>query len=71
MRTSLPHGIPSQKLENEDFITMDFGCIVEGYRSDMTRTVALGKATPEQGKSTALFWRLRKLVVTQLCRALL
>jgi Xaa-Pro aminopeptidase len=49
VRTSLPHGIPSQKkLENEDFITMDFGCIVEGYRSDMTRTVALGKATPEQ-----------------------
>ena len=39
---SLPHGVPSdKKVENGEFITMDFGCIYNGYCSDMTRTVAL------------------------------
>ena len=48
-RTSLPHGTPSQKkLERGDFVTMDFGCVVDGYCSDMTRTVALGSVTDEQ-----------------------
>lgn len=49
VRTSLPHGTPSQKvLEKGDFITMDFGCAIDGYRSDMTRTVALGSVSAEQ-----------------------
>ena len=46
--TSLPHGKPTQKkVENGDFITMDFGCVYGGYCSDMTRTVAVGYATEE------------------------
>lgn len=46
--TSMPHGVPGErKLENGDFITMDFGTVVGGYHSDMTRTVALGFATDE------------------------
>ncbi len=49
VRTSLPHGEPSQKvLERGDFVTMDFGCKVDGYCSDMTRTVALGSVTDKQ-----------------------
>lgn len=47
--SSLPHGVPSEKLiESGDFITMDFGAVYNGYHSDMTRTVAVGKVTPEQ-----------------------
>ncbi len=43
--SSLPHGVPTDKpIENGDFITMDFGAIINGYRSDMTRTVVLGAA---------------------------
>lgn len=46
--TSMPHGVPGdRKLQNGDFITMDFGVIYRGYCSDMTRTVALGYATDE------------------------
>lgn len=42
--SSLPHGVPrDQKLE-KGFLTMDFGAKAEGYCSDMTRTVVLGKA---------------------------
>lgn len=48
---SLPHGVPSdKKVENGEFITMDFGCIYNGYCSDMTRTIALGEPTEEMRK---------------------
>lgn len=47
--TSLPHGRPSGKLiEKGDFVTMDFGCVFEGYCSDITRTVVVGRASDEQ-----------------------
>ncbi len=49
--SSLPHGVPSdKKIEKGDFITMDFGAVVNGYHSDMTRTVAVGFASDEQKK---------------------
>lgn len=45
-RTSLPHGRPTDKKpESGDLITMDFGANVEGYLSDLTRTVVLGRCS--------------------------
>ena len=39
-----PHGIPgSNKVENNALLLFDLGCMVNGYASDMTRTVAVGK----------------------------
>lgn len=47
--TSLPHGVPTdKKIQNGDFITMDFGAVINGYHSDMTRTVAVGSVTKKQ-----------------------
>ena len=47
--SSLPHGVPTdKKIEVGDFITMDFGAVVGGYRSDMTRTVAVGCVSEQQ-----------------------
>lgn len=47
--SSMPHaGITDRRLHNGDFVTMDFGCVYEGYCSDMTRTVAVGFVTDEQ-----------------------
>ena len=47
-KTSRPHGVPGhKKIEHGDFVTMDFGCKVDGYCSDMTRTVAMGSVTDE------------------------
>ncbi|MBQ9945081.1 MAG: aminopeptidase P family protein [Clostridia bacterium] len=44
--SSMPHGVPGEyKVQNGDFITMDFGATVDGYHSDMTRTVCLGEPT--------------------------
>lgn len=49
VNSSMPHGVPTdKKIENGDFITMDFGAVVDGYHSDMTRTVAVGYVTDEQ-----------------------
>ena len=46
--SSMPHGVPTDKrVENGDFITLDFGAVINGYCSDMTRTVAVGFATDE------------------------
>jgi Xaa-Pro aminopeptidase len=48
-RTSLLHGIPSSKaIEYGDLVLMDYGCQYNGYLSDMTRTVVVGKATAKQ-----------------------
>lgn len=42
-KTSMPHGVPdNNKIKAGDFITFDIGATVDGYHSDMTRTVALG-----------------------------
>jgi len=50
-RSALPHGIASnRKIKKGDFVTLDFGCVYEGYPSDMTRTVVVGKASAEQKK---------------------
>lgn len=46
--TSMPHGVPGDEpIKEGDFVTMDFGCVKNGYCSDMTRTVAVGYATEE------------------------
>lgn len=48
-RSSLPHGKASEKvIEKGDFVTLDFGCKVNGYCSDMTRTIVMGKVSDRQ-----------------------
>ncbi|MCK9216720.1 MAG: Xaa-Pro peptidase family protein [Firmicutes bacterium] len=48
-RSSLPHGIATDKvIENGDLVTLDFGCVYNGYCSDMTRTIVVGKADNRQ-----------------------
>jgi len=55
VRSALPHGKASAKLlENGDLVTIDFGCTVSGYVSDITRTVIIGKAKPEAKKIYAI-----------------
>lgn len=46
---SMCHAVPSEyKVQKGDFITMDTGALLDGYHSDMTRTVALGQVSEEQ-----------------------
>lgn len=46
-RGAMPHGQATDKpLQNGEFLTMDFGCMYQGYHADITRTVYIG--TPDQ-----------------------
>jgi Xaa-Pro aminopeptidase len=48
-RAALPHARSSHRtIESGDFLLLDFGAEVEGYCADLTRTVVVGKASPEQ-----------------------
>ncbi len=48
-RSALPHGrATKQKLPRNGFVTLDFGVILKGYCSDMTRTVYLGKPSAKE-----------------------
>ena len=48
-RSALPHGVAtSARLPRRGFVTLDFGVVLDGYCSDMTRTVHLGRPSPEE-----------------------
>jgi Xaa-Pro aminopeptidase len=48
-RSALPHGVASDKvIEKGDLVTLDFGAYYQGYASDITRTVMMGKPTEKQ-----------------------
>lgn len=45
-RGALPHGAPTEKkLEYGDLVVLDYGCVFNGYCSDITRTFAVGKVS--------------------------
>lgn len=48
-RSAMPHGKPSDKvLKPGELVTIDWGCTINGYHADITRTFALAGATAEQ-----------------------
>ncbi len=72
--SSLPHGVPENRKLEKGFFTMDFGARLDGYCSDMTRTVVLGKADSEMKKlyNTVLRAQLAGIEMIKLgesCRA--
>jgi len=48
-RSALPHGRASDKpIAAGDFVTFDWGAVVQGYHSDCTRTLVVGHASEQQ-----------------------
>jgi len=74
-RSALPHGIASgKKVQKGDFVTFDFGATVNGYVSDMTRTVVVGKASSRQKMIYGIVWRaqtagVKKVKAGRNCKA--
>lgn len=56
--TALPHGSATpQTIRDGTIVMIDDGCVVEGYRSDITRTFVMGRATD---KMKAVFSLVRR-----------
>ena len=63
-KSSLPHGVPGNVVLTENaFLTMDFGARYNGYCSDMTRTVVLGKADEEMRKIYDIVLQAQKAAI--------
>lgn len=63
-RSALPHGRASERvIEAGDFVTMDYGASVDGYCSDITRTVVVGAATTDQVKVYSTVKRAMEMAI--------
>ncbi len=62
---AMPHHRPgSDTIPRDKFIVMDFGCVADGYCSDMTRTVALGTPSPEMQEVYRLVFKAQRAAAT-------
>ncbi len=62
--SAIPHHRPTARvLGKDEFLKLDFGALVEGYHSDMTRTVVLGTAQPWQRELYALVARAQQAAI--------
>ena len=65
-RGALPHALPTDKwLEPGELVVLDFGCFVDGYASDMTRTIALGEPGEEARKVYHIVLEAQKQAIAQ------
>ncbi len=66
-RGAMPHGVASDKIiENGDLLTLDFGCVLDGYCSDMTRTVAVGRVSDWQKEIYDVVLTAQKAALSEL-----
>lgn len=64
--SSKPHAVPTErKIQEKDIITIDMGCKVNGYCSDMTRTFFVGEPTQEMKRVYDLVLNNQKFALEQ------
>ncbi len=69
--SSLPHGVPSDVKLRRGFLTMDFGARSDGYCSDMTRTVCIGRADEEMKKVYNTVLSAQEYALENICEGML
>ncbi len=63
-RSALVHGKPSDKaIEKGDFVTIDYGAVVNGYASDITRTFIMGKPSKKQREIYETVYRAQAVAI--------
>ena len=65
--SALPHGTPRNVKLKKGFLTMDYGAKLDGYCSDMTRTVVIGKADTEIKKLYNTVLKAQLSAIEYLC----
>jgi Xaa-Pro aminopeptidase len=67
-RSALPHGrATANPLPRRGFLTLDFGVILKGYCSDMTRTIFLGKPRTEEREVYQAVFQAQEAAVAAVC----
>lgn len=68
VRGSLPHGVASDKIiARGELVTMDFGAVWEGYCSDITRTICVGRADTRQREFYAAVLAAQQRALAAIC----
>ncbi|HBL40278.1 MAG TPA: aminopeptidase P family protein [Ruminococcaceae bacterium] len=68
VNTSKPHGVPTdKKIKFGEFVTMDFGAVVNGYHSDMTRTVAVGEVDDTMAEVYSIVLEAQEAAIRTVC----
>ena len=63
-RGAMPHGTASNKTIKEgEFVTLDYGCVYNGYCSDITRSFMVGEASKEMKKIYNIVKKAQMLAV--------
>ncbi len=65
--SALPHGKPRNVTLEKGFLTMDYGCVLDGYCSDMTRTVVIGQADAEMRQIYDTVLLAQKRALSAIC----
>ncbi len=68
--SSRPHGVPRHVKLEKGFLTLDFGARVDGYCSDMTRTVVLGRADSEMKRLYDTVLRAQTAALEAACKGI-
>lgn len=69
--SALPHAVPRPVKLEKGFFTLDFGARFDGYCSDMTRTVVLGKADSEMKRLYNTVLDAQRTALDALCEGML
>lgn len=65
-RTSIAHGLPTQRrIQEGDLVMIDIHPVVNGYSSDICRTVCAGKPADEQQKAYDLYLKAQQSAIAK------
>lgn len=65
-RSALPHSHPTKRKISKGAVLLDFGCRVDGYNSDMTRTLHFGKANSSFKKHYQILLQAQEITLNSI-----